>query len=55
MTPERRLWLIYRAWTNSGPVPGYHRWMQDLVRRSMPILARLLDEMYRNPPKETRQ
>ena len=33
-----------RAWTNAGPRPDVHHKAKDVVRRTMPVLARALDE-----------
>ena len=33
-----------RAWTNAGPRPDVHHKAKDVVRKTMPVLARALDE-----------
>ena len=35
---------VLRAWTNAGPRPDVHRRAKDVVRKTMPVLARALDE-----------
>lgn len=35
---------IRQAWDRPGPVPWWHRMMQQRVRRWMPILGNALDE-----------
>lgn len=35
---------VLRAWTNAGPRPDVHRRSKDVVRKTMPVLARALDE-----------
>ena len=43
---------IYRAWFIKGPVPSYHKRMQDKVRKAMPLLGSYLDDMEPPPPPE---
>lgn len=33
-----------RAWVDAGPRPDVHRRAKDVVRKTMPVLARALDE-----------
>ena len=35
---------VLRAWTNAGPRPDVHKRAKDVVRKTMPVLARALDE-----------
>lgn len=36
---------VLKAWTDPGPVPGYHRDMQQELLRRWPTLALALDEL----------
>jgi len=38
---------ILEAWTNPGPVPGYHAQAQQRLRETWPALATKLDEAAR--------
>ena len=34
---------VVKAWTDPGPMPGYHRYMQAKLRKEWPVLAEALD------------
>lgn len=36
---------VLKAWTDPGPVPGYHRAMQQELRQSWTMLALALDDL----------
>ena len=33
---------VVKAWTDPGPVPGYHRYMQAKLRKEWPVLSEAL-------------
>jgi len=41
---------VVQAWTNPGNNPEYHKQAQEMVRRSMPLLARALDRLATRVP-----
>lgn len=45
---------VVAAWQVTGPVPGYHRAMQEQVREAMPLLARALDRLAAEHPGVSR-
>jgi len=36
---------IFKAWTDPGRVPDYHRGMQRKLRKEWPVLAQALDNL----------
>ena len=34
---------VVKAWTDPGPMPGYHRHMQAKLRKRWPVLGEALD------------
>ena len=34
---------VVKAWTDPGPMPGYHRHMQAKLRKQWPVLGEALD------------
>lgn len=45
----RRLAEIQEAWTIPGRMPPYHAYMQELVRRDWPTLARAIERSLSDP------
>lgn len=45
MMPAAAVLAVLEAWTEPGPVPEYHRAMQDELRRRWPALATALDTL----------
>lgn len=43
MNPEVQ--AVIDAWTVPGPVPNYHYYMQEKLRREWPILTKALDAL----------
>jgi hypothetical protein len=45
MTESDRVRAVIAAWTVPGPVPDYHRRMQNKLRQGWPALANALDAL----------